>query len=633
MPSFKIPIARKVKNSKVAVKKATSPPPAIRPLLLVDKLCSPLPVVKKSPPAAKPGFKKNLIKSSSSLLALLKPGKDKTKQLLVPEQAAKLKPARMIPRPNSEVFKPSFVVSKTYAPKPAVPRPRVTVRPAARLPSARLGPLAGAAVSGHAQPKLNILKAEVQTMVVQDRPAPSGPQFRPFLLRAPPSLDLHRTATITTDGPVKTGAANGPVCRFVFPAVHSSRRSIISSTTCSQCDFNEVTRVLPDTPSGQELADPTKETVSSGVQTIKRTYADRATTTGSELEKAQKIDAASQTEAPAIQESATEKTRTDSSSIGTQTDGVTGEPVRQEPAGPSAAHRALMADLLAGKNGTVNLKHRKRRTSDTNPGANKGMGGVLGELKTRISTLKPSHSASSDNNVDTSTVTLKRRKRRTSDTNPGANKGMGGVLGELKTRLSTLKPSHSASSDNNVDTAASSPPSALLQRRPRVQKENVQPQEEVPELARVFARRLGGQPSLEPSVGGAPTVQNGQFQRPALRSIGDGNRVANANVNANVMDSALLSGANSHNKTVDTPFGKRRIGRVVVPAFDAETIASQDPRVQLEIDALRAKAKLGRSAGLGGAATGTGASGFLGGRELSLRAFGTLLRNKKENGA
>lgn len=78
---------------------------------------------------------------------------------------------------------------------------------------------------------------------------------------------------------------------------------------------------------------------------------------------------------------------------------------------------------------------------------------------------------------------------------------------------------------------------------------------------------------------------------------------------------------------VNTVFGPRRIAvkqlsvpRIVVPAYDPNSLASKNKNIQFELEVLRSQAKVGGKTPLG--------SGE--GMNMSLRALGIIERVKKE---
>ncbi|KAJ7603504.1 hypothetical protein DFH06DRAFT_1350101 [Mycena polygramma] len=142
-----------------------------------------------------------------------------------------------------------------------------------------------------------------------------------------------------------------------------------------------------------------------------------------------------------------------------------------------------------------------------------------------------------------------------------------GLLDELKDRLARRNTHATTSSSPPIvgqSTLTAAPKFALRSRRP-VQKENVEPEEG--ELQQVFRSR---------KLNGAARAPFGSVDR-------------------------NVDGA----KSGDQPtFGARKIRRIVVPPVEVGSVPSRDPRIQHELDQLRAQAKVG---GAGGSGAGKGA--------------------------
>ncbi|KAJ7291548.1 hypothetical protein C8J57DRAFT_1458365 [Mycena rebaudengoi] len=635
MASLKLSITRKRTQAKELFKhsaKTPSAPQPLRPLVLVEKVCPGLPVVKQRP-APKPAVKKEA--KTTPIFRIFK-----LKQKPTPAPV-NIPSKRMIPRPNSEVLRPPFVVSKRCTPPQGLP----TVKPAAHAGSApRLLPLPPA-IS-------NLTLPTLKTDVKQD-PSKSPLRLRPLRL-APPGLRTPSSTHVVPRGsvgstPAKMGVAKAPLRRS-HVSVASARQPLTlppSPTRCCLCGApkaaSSVDGLLP-TPSANELV-KIPEKVDQGIQTDRPLHAEAATTTGDEpikLETARTVDSSVQTvaksayvdagtttagEEPAI----LEMTPKVDSSVQTEDQIVPAQPVYADVATTTGDGPAIpeKVDISVETEPEVAPTVRPGTARKTNrPQAQVAQKGPSVSAET-VGPSAAQRTAMAGLLSGEKRVVL---KNTTNQENVGAGRkspdtglGMGGVIGELKSRWSAATtPSFGLSNGDGHGTPSTARP-VLQQRRPRAQKENVPPQqEEEPELLRFFRRRSGGHASSSPPLGSNTyaTPQAGPFRRPVLRPIGN-----DTNINGDSTSASSDDAGDTTVDTIDSPFGKRRIGRLVVPALDTGTVASKDPRVQSEIEALRAQSKVG------GAKVGNGSPGlFKGGREMSLRAFAVLSgRNKKES--
>ncbi|KAJ7167155.1 hypothetical protein C8R43DRAFT_167665 [Mycena crocata] len=174
-------------------------------------------------------------------------------------------------------------------------------------------------------------------------------------------------------------------------------------------------------------------------------------------------------------------------------------------------------------------------------------------------------------------------------------------------------------------TPAPGPSVVLRSRRTGVQDENTPAIEPENELQRAYARRGLGALSL-PTPPATPAV----IKRFPLRQVD----VNASNVpiviqedGTSIAESSCYSrGAGKEDD--ETPFGKRKVRRVVVPAYDNDKVF-RDARTQLEIQGLRAQRRVG-GGGCEQVAVG-GSDADEGKRGLSLIAVGLMERKKTEN--
>ncbi|KAJ6615148.1 hypothetical protein B0H10DRAFT_87177 [Mycena sp. CBHHK59/15] len=219
---------------------------------------------------------------------------------------------------------------------------------------------------------------------------------------------------------------------------------------------------------------------------------------------------------------------------------------------------------------------------------------------------------------------LRRRKRAGKRTIDQRKVDVVDVVGELKRRISDrgaaagIVPQFHPKDSSHGDTTF---PALRPLRRLGLSRENasVMKESDSSELGRAFARRkMGPLSSSSPgdSASQPPTAVHARVPLGIVDTNG-------TSTTATASTSPSSPDPNYATKSVMTPFGMRQVRRLVVPPLVAGSIASRDPRIMLELDSLRAQAKVG-----GGKTTGVERAGF--GRVMSLRVLGIVKKVRAE---
>ncbi|KAJ7126337.1 hypothetical protein C8R44DRAFT_781613 [Mycena epipterygia] len=200
------------------------------------------------------------------------------------------------------------------------------------------------------------------------------------------------------------------------------------------------------------------------------------------------------------------------------------------------------------------------------------------------------------------------------------------LLAELKKHFST-PPCLETVDTSPADNETPSPPSprTVLRARPRVHREK----NDVPEkseLELLFERRKSRDQQFDVALD-TPLLAVGQHDpspakaclRRPLSEIHPQNLTIRSDAGPCVTTNTTTTTASPD--LAITPFGMRKLRRVVVPPLLEGAQASRDPRILLELDSLRSRGKVG----------GDGQTEGMPEREMSLAVQGILRKNRKEN--